>query len=427
MWQYIYFSEVKPLLMNREQRDRLLHELFENATESIIVIDDEGSIRLVNPATENLFGYTQQELYGKKVEFLMPERFTNRHEGHRKNYNQQPHSRSMGIGMDLYAKKKNNSEFPVEISLSPFESDGQKFVIAFIIDITKRKLVEQDVINHQKSLELITLELKTSNERLEAKVHDRTKILQEALAEIEKSRAELEEALEKEKELNELKSRFLSMASHEFRTPLTTILSSASLIPEYPSDEQQEKRLRHVERIKSAVNNLNDILSDFLSLSKIEEGKVNADFRKFNLVHLINEIIGEIKGIAKPGQEISYTHSGPEEIELDPKLTRNVLINLVSNSLKFSPENSPVYLSTSSDQKAVKIEVRDEGMGISREDQEHLFERFFRGNNAMNIQGTGLGLNIVSKYIELMNGFIEVESELGKGTVIKITFPLSLK
>ena len=123
--------------MNREQRDRLLQELFEHATESIIVINKDGDIKLVNPATEKLFGYAQEELNNKKVEFLMPERYTKKHVGHREHYNQNPHSRSMGIGMDLYARKKDGSEFPVEISLSPFESDGQKFTIAFIIDITK--------------------------------------------------------------------------------------------------------------------------------------------------------------------------------------------------------------------------------------------------------------------------------------------------
>ena len=409
--------------MNPEQQDRLLQELFKNATESIIVIDHGGYIRLINPATEKLFGYSQEELDGKKVEFLMPDRFANRHVGHRNQYNQNPHSRAMGIGMDLYAKKKDGSEIPVEISLSPFESDGQKFIIAFIIDITKRKQVEAEIINHQKKLESMTQELKATNEKLEAKVQDRTKILQEALYEIEKSRKELSEALTKEKELNELKSRFVSMASHEFRTPLTTILSSASLIPEYGMTDQQEKRIKHVERIKSAVSNLNDILSDFLSLSKIEEGKVIADFKTFNLKNLAGEIINEIKGICKEGQEIIHSHKGDEEVELDPKLTKNVMINLVSNALKFSEENKKVQLKTFVDKKSVKLEVQDEGIGISKDDQQHLFERFFRGHNATNIQGTGLGLNIVAKYVELMNGYIEMESELEKGTTFRITFP----
>ncbi len=411
-------------LMNKEQRVRLLQQLFDHVAESIIVTDAEGRITLMNPAAIKAFGYTPEELSDKTIEYLIPERFRRGHVHNRMSYLNNPHTRSMGIGLDLYALKKDQTEFPVEISLSPFQTEGKEYVMAFIIDITKRKTIEQEVINHQKKLESLTLELKASNERLEAKVQDRTKILREALTEIEKSRSELSDALEKEKELNELKSRFLSMASHEFRTPLTTILSSASLIAEYPGADQQDKRTKHVDRIKSAVNNLNNILGDFLSLSKIEEGKVNADFKKFNLPALVDEMEKEIRGISKPGQEIILHHEGEEEVYLDPKLIRNILINLVSNAIKFSDENKKICLNTSVDKTFIRIIVKDEGMGISKDDREHLFQRFFRGENASNIQGTGLGLNIVSKYVELMNGFIEVDSELEKGTTFTISFPL---
>jgi len=412
--------------MNIEQKNRFLLELFDHATESIITINKEGLIKLVNPATEKLFGYTMEELTGKRVEFLMPGRYGERHVKHRSDYNVNPHSRSMGIGMDLYAIKKDGKEFPVEISLSPFESGGEMFTMAFVIDITKRKQAENDVIRNQQKLENLTQELKASNERLEAKVVDRTMVLQEALSEIENSRAELIEALEKEKQLNELKSRFLSMASHEFRTPLTTILSSASLIPEYPVTEQQEKRVKHVERITSAVNNLNDILSDFLSLSKIEEGKVIANLKLFNFKSLVAEIINEMKGICKNNQEIHSTYAGHEEIALDPKLTKNIIINLIANAIKFSGENQNIYLDIIIDSNDIKITVRDEGIGISPDDQKHLFERFFRGKNATNIQGTGLGLNIVLKYLELMNGMIEMHSVLDEGSTFIITLPNDL-
>lgn len=410
--------------MNPVQSDYLLQELFNHATESIIVTDSDGGIIMINPATEKLFEYSFEELFGKTVEYLLPKKLAEKHVAHRAQFAKNPHSRSMGIGMDLFAKKKSGVEFPVEVSISPFERDGNKFVIAFIIDITKRKLVENEVIKHQRQLELLALELKTSNERLESKVQGRTKVLQEALTEIEKSRAELSEALEKEKELNELKSRFLSMASHEFRTPLTTILSSASLIPEYPMNDQQEKRMKHVDRIKSAVNNLNDILSDFLSLSKIEEGKVFTEFKKINLKNIATEICSEMKTVAKPGQEIIFTHTGREEVMLDHKLVKNIVINLISNAIKFSDENKKVRISTGVNDKFATISVTDEGIGISEEDKKHLFERFFRGQNATNVQGTGLGLNIVANYVELMNGFIEMESELDKGTSVNITFPI---
>ncbi|MCC7030911.1 MAG: PAS domain-containing sensor histidine kinase [Chitinophagaceae bacterium] len=409
--------------MNYEQRERILQELFNQATETIIAINQQAEIKLVNPAAEKLFGYTFEELEGKKIEFLMPARFAERHVSHRTDYIENPHARPMGMQMDLYAKRKDDSEFPVEISLSPFNSDGEMFTMAFVIDITKRKQAELEIIKNQEKLKAISRQLTVSNERLEARVLDRTMVLQEALNEIEKSRAELIEALEKEKELNELKSRFLSMASHEFRTPLTTILSSASLIPEYTNSEQQPKRMKHVERIISAVNNLNDILSDFLSLSKIEEGRVSADFSMFNLQKLTAEVIGEMKGTCKKNQTIIYEHSGDEMVWLDPKLSRNILLNLLSNAIKFSPENKQINITTITTQKQTTIRIQDQGIGISKEDQQHLFGRFFRGHNAINIQGTGLGLNIVSKYLELMGGSVKMESEVEKGTIFTVTLP----
>ena len=234
--------------MDKLGNNILFKELFSHANESIVVVDDKGVIQMMNPAAEKYFGYSSDELKGKKVEVLIPDDVAKRHQEQRSAYAKEPHARKMGIGFDLHAKRKD-------------------------------------------------------------KVQDRTKVLQEALHEIEKSRSELKEALEKEKQLNELKSRFLSMASHEFRTPLTTILSSATLISEYPLTEQNDKRMKHVERISSAVNNLNDILTDFLSLSKIEEGKVDAVFRDFNIKSLVTDLIDELKGLYKKEQNISFEHS----------------------------------------------------------------------------------------------------------------------
>ena len=419
-----YFSKIfnNLKIMNFDRDNSLLKEIYVHANESIIVVNSYGAIIMINPATEKLFGYSESELINKPVEILIPEHSAQGHHKNRENYNKNPHTRKMGLGIDLFAKKKNDSQFPVEISLSPFMNGEEKFVLVFIIDITQRKNNEQISINNQKKLELLTQELKETNERLEAKVQDRTKVLLEALDEIEKSRTELTDALEKEKELNELKSRFLSMASHEFRTPLTTILSSASLIQDYTLTEQQEKRNKHVARISSAVNNLNDILSDFLSLSKIEEGKVEATFILFDIKSLIEEVIDEMKGILKDGQLINYNHFGNSKINLDPKLFRNVLINLISNAIKFSEENKIIEIETHVEDLIFKLSVKDNGIGISEEDKEHLFQRFFRGQNATNIQGTGLGLNIIASYVEHMSGKISVESKLEVGTKFIIEF-----
>ncbi|MCC6447117.1 MAG: HAMP domain-containing histidine kinase, partial [Chitinophagaceae bacterium] len=240
-----------------------------------------------------------------------------------------------------------------------------------------------------------------------------------------KTKEEIHAALEKEKELNDLKSRFVSMASHEFRTPLSTILSSVSLISKYNTIDTEDKKQKHISRVKSSVSHLTDLLNDFLSLGKLEEGVIKTIPQFFNLVDFSKDVILELQAVAKEGQNIKYTHYGnKEEVYLDNKLLRNILINLLSNAIKFSPENSEIFINSTIDHMSIKIEVIDSGIGISKEDQVHLFERFFRAQNATNIQGTGLGLNIVAKYVELMCGEISFNSELNKGTTFCITFPL---
>jgi PAS domain S-box-containing protein len=401
----------------------LLDALFINATEGIIVCDSRGIILLCNPASEKMFGYTSQEIVGERIEMLVPNEVKEKHTGYRESYATNPHARPMGLGLNLNARRKDGSLLPIEISLSPLERDNEKLVIAFLIDISKRRLIEESVKDKQIELEKVAAALIATNEELEKKVGDRTKVLQEAIRELEKSRNELSSALEKEKDLNDLKSRFISMASHEFRTPLTTILSSASLIAEYNKPEQVDKKDKHINRIKSAVNNLNDILSDFLSISKLEEGKVHADLKKFDLQHLIEEVLGDMQLSIKRGQKLNYVHEGEKLVFLDPKLIKNILINLISNSIKFTEENKEINISSKTEIETIFLIVEDQGIGISEEDQKHLFERFYRGKNAFNIQGTGLGLHIVGNYIDLMQGHLHLRSELNKGTNITITFP----
>jgi signal transduction histidine kinase len=262
------------------------------------------------------------------------------------------------------------------------------------------------------------------NSELEAKVEERTVILKEALQRLEQSQEELSEALDKERQLSEIKSRFVSMASHEFRTPLSTVLSSASLLSRYTTTEDQEKRQRHIEKIKGSVKHLNDLLDDFLSLGKLDEGKVGAEFSNLNLYELLGDTIEEMKGLAKKNQNIEYEHCGAEVIESDGRLIKNILINLISNAIKFSDEGKTVHVKSMVKEDVAIISVRDEGIGISREDQVHLFSSFFRGKNALNIQGTGLGLHIVKRYLDLLDGDVNLKSELGKGTIITFTIPV---
>jgi signal transduction histidine kinase len=215
----------------------------------------------------------------------------------------------------------------------------------------------------------------------------------------------------------------VSMASHEFRTPLSTVLSSAYLIEKYAGGgEDQSKREKHLQRIISSVNMLTDILNDFLSVGKIEEGKIQVRLTEFNLQELIISTAEEIKNNLRQKQEIIYHHTGNTIVLMDSSLLKHIVMNLISNASKFSPENCPIEIHTVCDDKQIILSVKDRGIGISKEDQQHLMERFFRGTNAGNIQGTGLGLHIVSKYAELMNGSVECKSELEKGTEFVITF-----
>jgi signal transduction histidine kinase len=232
---------------------------------------------------------------------------------------------------------------------------------------------------------------------------------------------DMRNALDKERSLNELKSRFVSVASHEFRTPLGTILSSASLISKYNEPEDQEKRTKHINRIKSSVVNLTGILNDFLSLSKLEEGKVSYNPVFIDLKEFCEEIKEEMQVTAKNGQNIILTHKGDSyNILMDKQILKNILINLTSNAIKYSPENENIFISTENSNGKLTVKVLDHGIGIPFEDQKHLFDTFFRAGNVTNIQGTGLGLNIVKKYVDMLHGSIGFKSEPGKGTEFTI-------
>ncbi|MBL7709891.1 MAG: PAS domain-containing sensor histidine kinase [Chitinophagaceae bacterium] len=411
---------MKRLQQNFAHEKTHMISLFENATEGILLTNHSGQIVLANPAASKMFGYTSEELVGQFIEKLIPQRFHHKHSGLRDGFYKAPSNRTMGTGRDLFAKRKDDSEFPVEVSLSHYKQKNEMFVIAFIVDITTRKEIEQNLLRQKKELEKISDDIRKLNAQLEGKVEERTMILKEALQRLELSQLEVSEALDKEKQLNEIKSRFVSMASHEFRTPLSTILSSATLVSKYPGSDDFDKRERHIRRIKESVNHMNELLEDFLSLGKLEEGKVAITVSSFNVKEFFEDVIDEMKTQLKPGQEIIFTCEGLGHFMTDKRMMKNILLNLLSNAIKFSGEGKKIRVCSDNLEHRLYIKVQDEGMGIPAEDIPHLFATFFRGKNVSNIQGTGLGLPIIKRYLGLLKGDIKVESELEKGTTFHV-------
>jgi two-component system, LuxR family, sensor kinase FixL len=235
----------------------------------------------------------------------------------------------------------------------------------------------------------------------------------------------MQDALQKERELNELKSRFVTMASHEFRTPLSTILSSVSLIAKYPETKDQDKREKHIQRIKNAVENLTSVLNDFLSLSKLEEGRLLLSPVELNLLNVCDDVVDEMNSMTKEGQTIHHECVACDQVlMLDKNVLKNILMNLLSNAIKYSPEHSTITITSTIEKNVLSISVTDQGIGIPEEDKPYIFSRFFRAHNAGNIQGTGLGLNIVKKYLDLLHGNIVFTSEQHKGTTFTVYIPI---
>ncbi|WP_133272927.1 sensor histidine kinase [Hymenobacter radiodurans] len=399
------------------QSVRRFEAVFANATIGIVVCNRSGTIISANQMAHQQFDYSEGELVGQKIEALVPNAGGRRHENLRESFNAQPQVRSMGAHRgDLEALRKDGSVFPVEVSLSYFYLDEELFVVSYILDITFKKNAQQALISERQRVERL-------NAELEQKVADRTHALLSTLEQLEQRKDELAKALAAEQELGELKSRFVSMASHEFRTPLTAVLTSASLIEKYPTTEQQDKRLRHLERIRQSVNHLNDILEEFLSVGRIEEGRVEARPARLILSALLNDTITDVQGLLKPGQTVVQQFNCPEAVWLDPSLLRKIVVNLLSNAIKYSGPDTVVEIAAECAGEQLTLVVRDHGVGISAEDQEHLFERFFRARNVTNVPGTGLGLYIIAKYLELMNGTITLQSTLDVGTTVTIKIP----
>jgi PAS domain S-box-containing protein len=399
-------------------------EIFQSMSEGIIMVDDAGKIAIANPVAEQLFGYGTDGLIGRTLEELLPVRYRKGHVNFRKAFNGDPHPRRMGFGRDLTALRSDGTEFPVEISLSYTKVKGNLLVMAFISDISQRKKAEEALKRSEEQLIVYAAELEKKVELRTEALNNSILTLEKEVIERKRAEEETRKALGKERELNELKTKFVSIASHEFRTPLSTVLSSASLIQQYKDKGDLEKVDKHVQRIKTSVNHLTLILNDFLSLGKLEEGKVDVLNDSIDVHQFLNEIAEEAHSFLKVGQTIKIDcRSKQTQLTSDARILRNVMFNLLSNASKYSDIDKKITLTCESTNDTFRFSVIDEGMGIPDEDQKHLFDRFFRASNAGNVQGTGLGLNIVRRYLDLLQGDIAFESEYGKGSTFTVSIP----
>ncbi len=406
---------------------RRYEAVFSYASIGILVCDQQGRLLSANHMASQLFGYDISDLTTRLVDDLIPPIVSYSHSQYQQSFNQQPQVWEMGHNRELYARRKDGSVFPVEISLSYFQLEAEQYTVAYIIDTTVKKATERQLLAQRD-------EIQRNNADLEQKVNDRTNALMTTLGQLEQAKDKLTKALAAEQQIGELKSRFVSMASHEFRTPLTVVQTSTTLIEKFLALGQPAACQIQLDYIRTSTRHLNDILDEFLSVGILEAGKVEARPVLVNVSTLITETVASIQGILKPSQRVEMELSGSvstsiDSICLDPSLLRKVILNLLTNAVKYSgtdcgPLGSVVNLRVTRADNQLTLIVQDQGIGIPPDDQHHLFERFFRARNVSNITGTGLGLHIVGRYVALMGGTISLHSILDQGTTVTILLPI---
>ncbi len=361
--------------------DESLNEIFIFDADSLKFID-------VNRGAQKNMGYTLAELKQLTSVDIKPE-YTEKK--FREIIQDLLLQKKEKLKFETIHQRKDKSTYPVEIHLQLSGLKDKKVFVAIILDITDRK---------------------NYTEELENTVAHRTQ--------------QLREALSKEKELNDLKTKFLSLVSHEFKTPLSGILTSTTLIGKYVSTEQQEKREKHLNTIKNKVKYLDNILTDFLSIERLDSGKVNYKFSEFPLSKVINEVVYDANMLLKDGQKIKYPMDIDDyTIQFDEKILELTLTNLIRNAIKYSTEGTTIDLQVFNENKAFTFKVIDQGIGIPEKEQKFIFNRYFRAENALLNQGTGIGLNIVKNHLENLGGSITFTSTEHKGSTFTFTIPVT--
>jgi PAS domain S-box-containing protein len=360
-----------PALLSSE----LVRSVLDSAPDAMIVIDGAGAVLFANRQVSTLFGYLPKEIVGQRVEFLMPERFRNRHVAHRGHYSESVRLRPMGIGLDLFARRKDGTEFPVEISLSPIEDGTNVLVGAAIRDVTDRMRVEQ----------------------------------------------ELKEAHVAADRANRAKSRFLATASHDLRQPLQTLGLLNGALRRTIADPEALEALAHQDQAIAAMSRL---LNTLLDISKLESGAIKPELTNFKMSTLFEELGNEFADVAKAKGLAFRIESCPACGHSDPSLLGQVLRNLVSNAIKYTPQGF-VEIRAREDGATVHIDVVDSGIGIPADQLAHIYDEFYQVGVSANASrnGYGLGLSIVQRVAQLLHLGIEVASQPGRGSTFSVVVP----
>ncbi len=350
-----------------------LLKLIDHISAPIVATDENFAITFLNDLAKKTFGLYREDVLGKEVSAVLGIRSTN------ERFNEIKKSlRDEGFW-------KGQLEYRI----------GRTKLLTFEVSVTAVKDDDETVTGYVALHRNITAQTHTE--------------------------IALQDALAKEYQLSEMKNRFLLMASHEFRTPFSTILSSSNLIEKYSAFEQQPNREKHINRIKEAIHHMNAILEDFISLGKLEAGKSSTMISTCDVHSLITAAINELEYIRKQGQTITLNYSGASEFRTDRRMLKNIVLNLISNAIKFSRENQQIEIECVVCDEKLTFTVKDHGLGISTEDQLNLFKSFHRGKNAQCIEGTGLGLHVSKRYANLLNGDLSIQSTLGCGTKALLT------
>lgn len=352
-------------------------DIITSMADALLVTTNSGVIKTANQFAQDLFGYSQDELIDQPISrVILDESFLNQ-------INKLPNGCVEFVkDIEVICRKKNEENLTVAFSCSAIQTDieGLRNFVYIGRDISERKRLE----------------------------------------------AEMLKSLERERKLRELKSDFVSMASHEFRTPLTSILSSTELLEKYSHRWTEEKKLKHYRRIENSVRRMTELLDDVLLISKAEAGKIEFNRQPLNLKSFCRNLVEEIQtSIGKKHRIILISSEENNLVNVDERLVLQILNNLLTNAIKYSPQETIVRLIYTGSQQEVIFEIQDEGIGIPLEDQPRLFESFHRAKNVGNIPGTGLGLAIVEKAVKLHNGTISFVSEAGVGTTFKVSLPLN--